>query len=341
MANIDSDETLKVNSTNLVDTCNEWKNKVSSIDLSSIDVSSTFSALIDLGIGTSYFSSLQTALTRADKLATNISTLIDMSATDQEEVDDNNAQEASDNSYGNAKYDRDSSSDSGSSAASSVADSSAGTYTADNSSEDTSINSDNETQENSLDTSEEEEVVTALEELNESKTTIELIEEDSVIKNTLLESQYISDDLKEKIATMDENEIKTELSNILESSDLLSDFSKSIIQIFDNDLKNNFEEATVVDSASSISKVYELISKESNFQEQIKEIYLGSTLIEEVDDSVITFTRSYVNLLASTYNVSYEDILNDSKYQEVLLDGIEDIKESFYLISLSNEMSNS
>ena len=344
-SNANSDTTLLLNSTNLTEACSSWKSKVSGVGLSNIDVSSKFSALIDFGIGANYFSSLKTALERADKLATNISKLIDMVATDQEEIDNKSAEEATENTYGNANYDRKKSSGGGSSssgraAVAALAATSAGDYTPDNTDKDITIKSENETDKKELDTSEQEEVEVALGSiLNENTSTNINVPEESVIKTTILESQYISEDLKEIIAEMDENEIKTELSNILKGS-LASDFSKTIIKIFDNDLKEHFKNATVYDSADSISKIYDFISRDNNFQQELKELYLGVSEIEAVDLNSIMLTRSFVDSLAATNNVSYEDILNDSKYQPILLEGIENLKESFYLLSLSKEMEN-
>ena len=339
-----SEETLMVNSSNLTEECNKWTQNVSSVGLSSIDVSGTFSALTDLGIGTSYFTSLKTALERADKLATNISKLIDMSATDQEEVDDKSASDASSNSYGNATYDRSNSnnSSSGGSAVASVSESDTGSYTADNTDSNTSIKSENETLESTLDDIEEAELVAAFQSIVDESSILEItdLEDYTHIKDLLLESPYLTDDLKEKISSMDENEIITTLSNILVSGELLSDFSKSLITTFDTELKNNYEKATIYDSADSISKVYEYLQKESNFQDQIKEIYFGVSEIEQVDENVITLTRSFVDLLATANNVTYEEILNDPKFQTALLEGMEDINESFHVLSVANEISN-
>jgi hypothetical protein len=197
-----------------------------------------------------------------------------MSATDQEEADDSSSKKASDNKYGSSQYDRSSGgSSSGSSAASSVADSSAGDYTSDNTDADLGVNPDNDTQESELDTSDENEIVAALESMfSEDEIDIESLDDLTVLKEKLLASPNLSDDLKEKISAMDENELLTELTNILASGELVSDFSKTIITIFDNELKEDFENATIYDYAATITKVYDFSSKDNNFQEKVRAI---------------------------------------------------------------------
>lgn len=344
MANTDSlsDTSVKVNTASLIEACNKWSSDVSGVGLSSIDIASTFSAFTDLGIGTNYFASLKIALERADKLATNISKLIDMSATDQEEADDSSSKKASDNKYGSSQYDRSSGgSSSDSSAASSVADSSAGDYTSDNTDADLGVNPDNDTQESELDTSDENEIVAALESMfSEDEIDIESLDDLTVLKEKLLASPNLSDDLKEKISAMDENELLIELTNILASGELVSDFSKTIITIFDNELKEDFENATIYDSAESIAKVYDFLSKDNNFQEKVREIYLGVADYEYVDDNVVELTRSFVDFLAAAKNVSYEDILTDPSYQSDLLEGINELKDSFSIMTVINNLGD-
>ena len=340
-SNVDSDTTLVVDSTALADVCTEWKAKISSVDLSSIDINGTFSALIDCGIGSNYFSSLKTALERSDKLANNIVKLIALSASEQTEEDNKSAALASNNTYGQASYER---TGSGESAVSRVSSSNVGNYqvTTDNNEKDANIENDNETQKIELDTSEENELAASLLSINDGKLLDNINEEDGIskIKKEILASPNISDNLKEKILNMDENELKTIIFNILESGELISDFSKSLVTVFDNDLKNNYENSTIYDSAESISQIYDFVSKERDFQDQIKELYLGTSNIEKVDDNVITLTRSFVDLLASANAVSYEDILYDTKYQSNLLEGIEDIKKTFYLLSIVNNCND-
>ena len=44
---------------------------------------------------------------------------------------------------------------------------------------------------------------------------------------------------------MDENELKVALSDVFASGKTISDFSRVIISIFDEDLKNDFKNATI------------------------------------------------------------------------------------------------
>ena len=336
-SNVDSDTKLKVNSSVLITSCSSWNSTISSVGLSSIDVNSTFSALIDCGVGTSFFSSLQASLKSLDSLTNNISSLISTTVSQQEETDNKSAEQASDNKYGSSSYDRTSSG--GTTAVESVTKTDTGSYDVDNKENNVEIKEDNKTDSVELDTNDQNELSVALQSIydEDTPTNLENDEDVSVIKEKILESPVISDDVKEKIAEMDQNEVKTALTDILASGDTVSDFSKTIISVFDNDLKNNFKNATIYDSANSIAKVYSFLSKKKNAQQALKEIYLGISNIEKVDDNVIVFTRSFVDLMATANNVSYEDILNDSKYQEDLLEEMEDISKSFYALSTAKD----
>ena len=335
--NADSDTKLKLNSSVLTTACSSWNSTISSVGLSSIDVNSTFSALMDCGVGTSFFPSLSASLKSLDTLTTSISSLISTTVSQQEETDNKAAEEASNNTYGNSTYDRTSSG--GAAAVETVNKTDTGDYDVDNKKNDVSIKEDNKTDSVELDTIEQNELAAALSSIydEDTPTNWATAEDASVVKEQLLESPNISDDVKEKIAEMDENEVQTTLTNILSSGDTVSDFSKTVISVFDNDLKNNFKNATIYDSADSIAKVFNYISKEKNAQQALKELYFGTSIIDKVDDNVVTFARSFVDLMATANNVSYEDILNDSKYQEDLIEEMEDISKSFFALSTAKD----
>lgn len=160
----------------------------------------------------------------------------------------------------------------------------------------------------------------------------------SRIKELLLESPNLSEDLKQRIAQMDENELQVFLKEMYTSGETISDFSRAIITIFDSDLKENFTNATAIDSVDSISKVYSYITKQSNFQDEIKKLYFGSSTIKEVDDSVIFFTRSFIDAIATSSNVTYEDVLNGDSFKTTILEGAKELASSYEVLKNVKEL---
>ena len=63
-----SDTTITVDADAIDDICNNWNNKVASVDLGSIDVDSSFSALVGCEIATKYVPSLKNALSTISSL---------------------------------------------------------------------------------------------------------------------------------------------------------------------------------------------------------------------------------------------------------------------------------
>ena len=340
MAN--SDGKIKINSEAIASACSEFDSKVKSVNLSGFDLG-PFSALSECGIGTGYLSSLKNALERVDKLSSNLAKLIESTAYAQEDRDNAGAKAAGNNSYGNASYDRGGGggSSSGDDAVGAVSGIDPGSTTIGKPKEKVEINKGKNEKQIELETSEEVELVEALQSIK-PETLANWDDRDSIskIKKELLKSPNLSDDLKEKIANMDENELKVALSDVFASGKTISDFSRVIISIFDEDLKNDFKNATIYDSADKIKNVLDYVSKQKDFQNEIKEIYLGASENKDVDEHAIILVRSYVDLLATTNNVSYEDILNDSKYQSTLLEDIEDLKDTFYVLSITKDGNN-
>lgn len=350
-SNIDSsqlsDVELSVNASGLIDACSKWNSDVLNADLGSIDISGSFSSLTQNGVGVGYVESLKNALQKSDKLALNISKLVSTTADDQYSADTKAASYSGSNSYasysGGRKSGGYSAEDSSSAVvASSGASSGAvdtGSYEADNTNSNLEIKQDADTKVAELSNEENVEMVNEFKSIIDGNVFDYLFNTNysSKIKEQLLSSPKLSDDLKPKIATMDENEIQVLLKDMCISGEAISDFSKIIITIYDNDLRNNFKGATVFDSAKSISDVYSFLAKQSNYQNLLKELYFGTSLIDNVDDNVIVFTRNFVDTLATASNVSYEDILNDEKYKESLLFEVKDLATSFGVMDAANK----
>ena len=332
-----SDTELVVDSSGLSDVCSKWNSDILAADLGSLDISGAFSALTQNGIGTNYISSLENALKSSDRLAISITKLISSVAEEQTTADKSGTTRST--SAGSVKTTGSGGGYRGSNSGAAVTTSNT---EANNSSANTNINTETENKVVKLEQGDQITLVTALQSIIDGSIYEYLFDTNysSKIKEALLSAPNLSDDLKQKISQMDQNELQVELKNIYISGESVSDFSKIIVTIFDNDLKNNFKNATVSDSAKNIADVYDFISKQSNYQEQLKEVYFGSSQIKEVDDNVIIFTRNFVDTLATASNVSYENILNDSKYKDSLLIEIKDLANTFSVIDAAKQEGN-
>lgn len=347
MANVSdqlSDEDLVIDTSNLSKSCSEWNSSVLSADLGSLDISGSFRALTNNGVGVSYIDSLQNALKKSDKLAINITNLISSSVADQETADSSGQKRSYSQSYSTYYGSGSSSSSSGGSYNNSV---DTGSYESDNSGSDLTINTttppDEEQPDLEFTDDDKVKIVEEFQSIFDGEIYDYLFDIDnaSKVKEKLLNSPNLSDELKAKIMNMDQNEIQTDLKNIYVSGSTISDFSKIIVTIFDNDLKTNYKNATVFDSAESIREVYSFLSKQSNYQDLIKEIYFGTSDIEKVDEYVIAFTRDFIDTLATASNVSYEDILNNIKYELTLKIEIKDLSNTFGVIDGAYDMDES
>lgn len=337
-----SDTELVVDSSGLSDVCSKWSSDIASADLGSIDVSGSFSALTQNGIGVGYIESLQNALKSSDRLALSISKLISSAAEDQTNADKSGTNKS--NTSGSVRT-----TGGGTSGSRGTRGSNSGTTVttastqANNSTADTNINTGADNKKVELEQKDQITLVTNLQSIIDGSIYDYLFDTNyaSKIKETLLSSPKLSDDLKQKISQMDQNELQVQLKNIYVSGESVSDFSKIIVTIFDSDLKNSSYNSKISDSAKNIADVYTFIAKQSNYQEQLKEVYFGTSQISKVDDNVVLFTRSFVDTLATASNVSYENILNDSKYQESLLIEIEDLSNTFAVIDAAKTEGSS
>ena len=338
MANNDSsnlsDVDLSLNTSSLGDASNDWNKSVVDTNIGSIDVAGSFSALTQNGIGVGYISSLENALKKSDKLAINISKLIITTAADQEAADNSGAKESSETTYATYAGTRSSGGGGGTYSGTTSGPVSTGSYDEDNKDKDVDIKKEDETETVELTEGDQVNIIKEFQSIFNGELYDYLFETSNAtkIKEKLLSSPNISEDLKKKISQMDENEIQVNLKSIYVSGAMVSDFSKVIITIFDNDMKNNLTNETALNSSGSLKSVYSFLAKQSNFQEGLSEIYHGSSKIEKVDDSVIAFTRNFIDTVATASNTTYDDILTNSKYKETLLSEIQDLSNTFSVI---------
>ena len=82
-----SDVNLEISPNDIKDVCSQWKSKLASIDLSSIDVESTFDSLVSVGVATSYIPSLKLALSKGEKSTLAAINMVNYAAEEQNGLD--------------------------------------------------------------------------------------------------------------------------------------------------------------------------------------------------------------------------------------------------------------
>ena len=319
-----TDKDLVVDPDELLDKCSDWSMAVNSTGLSSMNIGSTFSSFISCGVGTSFFSSLNTAIKKVDSIAYNLATSINKALTEQIAAEEKSALEALDSAYGVD------SSKNGIDAVNALEGADTGLYDVDNSNNDLDVNAVDNTNDIELDDTDNNEQDVLLKSIAGDDT--ELITEDStsVIEKEVLDSLNLTDGVDEEVLSMAEDEIEAILLEAIISSDAISDLSKTIINDFGME---------VVKCSDSIHKVYDFLSKSNNYQGELKNIYLDTNNNDDVNEDVVSFTKYFVDTLARNNNINTEDVLNDTKYQSLLKTQIDDIADSFEILAEFNSPS--
>ena len=349
-----SDKDISMDTGVLSKISSEWSTAVSSANLGSVDVSGQFSSLTQNGVAVGYLTSLKNALEKIEKTALKIANLVATTASDQEAADESGKNKSNQStprttSGGNRGGNYGGSNNSSANNSDKNTDIKSDQNTDIKSEDDPSTIDkkddkdleikDDETKKVELDETEVIAMATSLQSIIEGKEYDYLFDTSfaSQIKEQLLKSPNLTDDLKAKIAEMDENEVQVFLKEMYLSGEGVSDFSKIIITIFDNDLRQSNSGSTVEGSAKSISAVYNYLKGQSNLQEQLKDLYYGTTDIDGADDDVIRFTRSFIDTVATATNTTYEEVLKDSKYQETLSAEVQDISKTFTTIDVASK----
>ena len=161
------------------------------------------------------------------------------------------------------------------------------------------------------------------------------------IKELLLKSPYVPQELKAIIKDLDSKIVRQLLEYILKGNspeifDLntlnlgitytyLDEIAKQH-NMSVQDLIGKTENAKILrDELAKFGDVVDLIKgweelSNEDFQEQLKTFYYGD-VSEEFPDQDVTVTRAYVDYLAKACDVGYEEFLNDSSYAETLKEG--------------------
>lgn len=308
----------------LSDLSTEWNRKIFDINLGSIDIRGAFSALTGQGVAVQYVESLENAIKKIEQNAISISSIISKTASEQTEADERSAAESRSkpfNSY--------------------ISGGSGGGYSgvvagsvsySGNGKPDVGINPGNETEKKELTDEEEVKTVDAFKKIFDGNIYEVLFDKNfaSHVKEKLLESPNISKEIKDVLLEMDQNEIQVMLRNIFLSGEEISDFSKTVVTIFNKSLKA--KNINIYDLAENISKTYSKLATSDDIQGLLRELYNGTSSIENVDDNTIYFTRDLVDFLADTSKITSEELLTNSSYKNDLELGVKDLSNTFAIL---------
>ncbi len=351
-----SDVTLEISPKDIKEVCSQWNSKITSIDLSSIDVESVFSSLISVGVGTSYFPSLKKALAKAEKMVSSTSNLISTASQEQEGI-----QNYYGNRQGNNNYYGTPTGSSGSSDSNSYGSNSGITGTDFNipsaledipgaddeiEEEDVIINTEFIDKINELDAESYIEFMKALGNIDEGLLPY-LVDSEyaSKLKKYLLEAPNISDDLKKIISQMDENELQVTLLSIVTDESAITDVSKSIIYKYTtllsekDELKDINKSQIFLKSVDIVDKFFDTTLKSDKVQEELLKVYEGNS-IEELDDFSVAFVKTAIDELCEKNNIDYETLLTDPKNADKVKKSVSDLSKSLSYFKAVNSLGD-
>ncbi len=99
-------DTMVLNTTNMTSICSNYKSKVSSIDLASVDVTSIFEPFTSVGVLTSYVPSLKEALQSIQDNCTSLISILENLVSTQTVIDNNASDQGSTNYFSDYSGDR-------------------------------------------------------------------------------------------------------------------------------------------------------------------------------------------------------------------------------------------
>lgn len=352
-----SDVTLEVHPDNLSDVCKEWEAKILSIDLSSIKVTTTFAPLTGEGVAASYIPSLETALSKAENTLLSISKTIKSAADQHSGVEEPTGTGTGKYYNGNNYYGNNGNNNgTGSETPTSGSDyqfeiptviTTPTTTIVEQPTKEVSINTEFVSKVSELDTESYVKFMTVLGTIANGNLLgyISDVNLAPNLKKAILESPNLDPDLREIISKMDENEVQVTLQSILTDKDAITDTSKCIIYKYTEALSKdtNIDVLKVSKELQFFNQVDDLFNTISsvivkeNLQQNLLSIYDGD-VGTEISIESIDFVRVAVDYLAELNNVSYEELLTNKDFEDLLKNEFEDLTKALSYFRTVNTM---
>lgn len=369
MENTLSDVTVEVNADGLIETCTAWKEKVSSAEIETVDVTSIFEPLTSEEIATSYVPSLKTAIERTVKNINSISELIKNVASTQASIDENAGNQVINSGIlsqgGTIIHNGGSSSNSsgGSSNNSQINNSSNSQVGSSNNNIQTlgEVNKEALAKLEALDITSQNILLAILGSLC-SKNNISLnayLEDESykdILKQTILTSESTTDSIKEIFLALDPKVVQCTLKEFIKNISIDFTTNSSLKEYIDNLTKsNNIDVDTVLSDPNKIKDIVDVarytrdLFDESlllgtNIQENLLKIIDGNN-ISGYSDSAIGLARNIINKFGdptpeNKFNSKVETskLLTDKQYENYVENKLNDISKSLSYIDLIGNM---
>ena len=327
--------------------CEQWKSDILSVDIGSVDVTGSFSALTSAGIAVAYVPSLKTALESIETSLLSASNMIKSAVDEQEEVDNlYDDKTRGRNSYGGGGG-------GGSSGGGGTNESAVGstepTQTDENKEKDLTINKDFIDKINELDSSSYIKFLQALSSISPDKLTEMLLQEELAadLKETLLASPYLDADLKKIIMEMDQNELQVSLRALIVEDTHLTDGTKEIIYAYTEMLKSetystdkNLSTGAVF--LTQVDDIFDTIDgalDDSDSMEKLTSVYDGD-VDEKTKGCAVNFVRSAMDTIAEKNNITASTLLEDSSYKNLVENQVNELSKSLAFFKFTNTLGS-
>lgn len=344
-----SDVTLNIQVDSLTDICNSWKQTISLIDLSSFDIKSIYSPLNDCDIATQYIPSLNNAINKVSSLALSICDII------QDVVDHQLAIDSETNSNDTGNNNNDSINQN---TTTSNNNNNNNNYvpmpstSIDNSNVNLTINSDLINNINKLDYISFSALMTTLAELSKSGISLNTYFNNNsyadILKETLINTNNISSDIRSIISEMDPNILQITLKSLFFDNNIITDVSKSVVYNYLESiasskntsvlsLLNSDYVVTFFNDIRDLSSCLNQVVGSNNINDNLLNIYDGNQ-IQNTSSNSISMIRSAIDILAKKNNINTEELLSNPSNRNYLTNEFSNMAKSISFINTLGSM---
>lgn len=344
-----SDVTLNIQVDSLTDICNSWKQTISLIDLSSFDIKSIYSPLNDCDIATQYIPSLNNAINKVSSLALSICDII------QDVVDHQLAIDSETNSNDTGNNNNDSINQN---TTTSNNNNNNNNYvpmpstSIDNSNVNLTINSNLINNINKLDYISFSALMTTLAELSKSGISLNTYFNNNsyadILKETLINTNNISSDIRSIISEMDPNILQITLKSLFFDNNIITDVSKSVVYNYLESiasskntsvlsLLNSDYVVTFFNDIRDLSSCLNQVVGSNNINDNLLNIYDGNQ-IQNTSSNSISMIRSAIDILAKKNNINTEELLSNPSNRNYLTNEFSNMAKSISFINTLGSM---
>ena len=351
-----ADSTLVLNTTNMSTVCSNYKSKVSSIDLASVDVTSMFEPFTSVGVLTSYVPSLKEALQSITDNCTSLISILENLVATQSTIDQGTESGAGTNyfsDYGGSSSSGGYSGSSGSSGGGGSSYSSSGggqTTSTDNGQSTISINNPTVEQPTTSLATDSGFMQSLISIASTSPTALTSEDRASYLKELLKIKNQNNSQVLEVIESIDPTTLQTYLKSILNGELPITNVAQSVtFDILESIAKERNIELTELITTENVDDIrqkveemsdeYMTLFSSNNLSTELLSIYDG--VAEGKTDSFISSVRTAVDMIAINKDISSESLLAEEQYEPYLKEEIGKVTEALSEIRLMSTKSNS